>query len=106
MATIIEPQLEFLDRPMRLYIDGAFVETEGSLATVNPATGATLAEAPLATEREVDLAVVAAARAFDTWRSSAPTQRARLLWSLADLLEAHKDEFAQLEVMDNGKPLW
>ena len=56
-STISEPRIEFLERPLRLYIDGAFVETDGSLATVNPATGATLAEAPLATEREVDAAV-------------------------------------------------
>jgi phenylacetaldehyde dehydrogenase len=106
MPTITEPSIAFLERPLRLYIDGAFVQTEGTLASVNPATGATLALAPLATEREVDLAVEAAARAFDTWRYTPPTQRARLLWSLADLLEANKDEFAQIEVLDNGKPLW
>ena len=106
MSTITEPTIEFFDRPMRLYIDGAFVETEGSMAIVNPATGRTLADVPLATEREVDLAVDAAGRAFDTWRFTPPTERARLMWSLADLLDAHKDEFAQIEVMDNGKPLW
>ncbi|HEX6845225.1 MAG TPA: aldehyde dehydrogenase [Actinomycetota bacterium] len=105
-STISEPSIGFLDRPLRLYIDGAFVETEGALASVNPATGATLAEAPLATEREVDAAVTAAARAFDTWRSTPPTQRARLMWSLADLLEANKDELATIEVLDNGKPMW
>ena len=105
-STIIEPRIEFLNRPLRLYIDGAFVETEGSLATVNPATGATLAEAPLATEREVDAAVAAAGRAFETWRFTPPTQRARLMWTLADLLEANKDELATIEVLDNGKPMW
>ena len=91
---------------MRLYIDGAFVETDGELASINPATGQTLAMAPLASEREVDAAVEAAARAFETWRSVPPTQRARLMWSLADLLEANKDEFATIEVLDNGKPMW
>jgi phenylacetaldehyde dehydrogenase len=106
MPTTTDPSIEFLDRPLRLYIDGAFVETDEQLATLNPATGATLAMAPLATAREVDLAVVAASRAFETWRSTPPTQRARLIWSLADLLEAHKAEFARLEVLDNGKPLW
>ena len=105
-TTISDPRIGFLDRPMRLYIDGAFVETEGSLPSVNPATGATLAEAPLATEREVDAAVAAAARAFETWRSTPPTQRARHMWALADLLEANKDEFATIEVLDNGKPMW
>ncbi len=105
-TTISDPRIGFLDRPMRLYIDGTFVETEGSLPSVNPATGATLAEAPLATEREVDAAVTAAARAFETWRSTPPTQRARHMWALADLLEANKDEFATIEVLDNGKPMW
>jgi acyl-CoA reductase-like NAD-dependent aldehyde dehydrogenase len=105
-STIEQPRIEFLDRPLRLYIDGDFVETEGVLATVNPATGQTLAEAPLASERDVDAAVSAADRAFEGWRSTPPTQRARLLWTLADLLEANKDEFATIEVLDNGKPMW
>jgi phenylacetaldehyde dehydrogenase len=105
-STQTPPKIEFLERPMRLYIDGSFVETEGSLDTLNPATGQTLVQAPLASGREVDAAVGAAARAFDTWRFTPPTQRARLMWSLADLLEQHKDEFAALEVLDNGKPMW
>ena len=106
MPTVTEPSIDFLKKPMRLLIDGAYVETDATLASVNPATGQTLALAPLATEREVDLAVAAAGRAFETWRDTPPTQRARLLWTLADLLEANKDEFAQIEVLDNGKPLW
>jgi acyl-CoA reductase-like NAD-dependent aldehyde dehydrogenase len=105
-TTMTEPGIEFLRRPLRLYIDGGFVETDGTLPSLNPATGETLAEAPLATEREVDAAVAAAARAFETWRTTPPTQRGRLIWQLADLLEAHKDEFATIEVMDNGKPMW
>ena len=106
MPATLQPQIDFLDETMRLYIDGAFVETEGSLPSINPATGQILAQAPLATEREVDAAVAAAARAFDGWRFTPPTQRARLLWKLADLLEANKDEFATIEVLDNGKPMW
>src|SRR5881296_2268295 len=105
-STIAQPRIEFLDRPLQLYIDGAFVETDGALATINPATGETLARAPLATEREVDAAVAAASRAFDAWRFTPATQRARLMWTLADLLEANKDEFATIEVLDNGKPMW
>ena len=106
MTATLQPQIDFLDETMRLYIDGAFVETEGSLPSINPATGQILAQAPLATEREVDAAVAAAARAFDGWRFTPPTQRARLMWKLADLLEAHKDELATIEVLDNGKPMW
>ena len=106
MPTVTEPTIAFLEKPLRLYIDGAYVETEGSLASINPATGRTLALAPLATAHEVDAAVGAAGRAFETWRSVPPTQRARLLWGLADLLEANKGEFATIEVLDNGKPMW
>jgi acyl-CoA reductase-like NAD-dependent aldehyde dehydrogenase len=106
MSTVTEPTIAFLQKPLRLYIDGAFVETAGTLASINPATGGTLAMAPLATDREVAAAVDAAARAFETWRSVPPTQRARLLWGLADLLEATKDELATIEVLDNGKPMW
>jgi acyl-CoA reductase-like NAD-dependent aldehyde dehydrogenase len=106
MTSTLQPQIDFLDETMRLYIDGAFVETEGSLPSINPATGEVLANAPLATEREVDAAVAAAARAFDGWRFTPPTQRARLMWKLADLLEANKDELATIEVLDNGKPMW
>ncbi|HEY7477700.1 MAG TPA: aldehyde dehydrogenase family protein [Actinomycetota bacterium] len=105
-STRSERPIGFLEQPLRLYIDGAFVETESSLASINPATGGTLAEAPLATDREVDAAVAAAGRAFETWRFTPPTQRARLLWTLADLLEANKEEFATIEVLDNGKPMW
>jgi acyl-CoA reductase-like NAD-dependent aldehyde dehydrogenase len=105
-STTSERPIGFLEQPLRLYIDGAFVETESSLASINPATGGTLAEAPLATDREVDAAVAAAGRAFETWRFTPPTQRARLLWTLADLLEANKEEFATIEVLDNGKPMW
>jgi acyl-CoA reductase-like NAD-dependent aldehyde dehydrogenase len=103
---ITEPRIEFLDRPLRLYIDGRFVQTQGSMPTINPATGSTLADAPLATEAEVDAAVSAAQRAFPAWRAVPPTERAKLLWSLADLLEEHKEELATIEVLDNGKPLW
>ena len=106
MTSTLQPQIDFLDETMRLYIDGAFVETEGSLPSINPATGEVLANAPLATERDVDAAVAAAARAFDAWRFTPPTQRARLMWKLADLLEANKDELATIEVLDNGKPMW
>lgn len=100
-----QPQIEFLERPTRLFIDGRFIETDDTLESVNPATGAKLADVPLATEREVDLAVTAAARAFGKWRFAKPTDRAKVMWRLADILETHKDELAMIEVLDNGKPL-
>ncbi|HYX80697.1 MAG TPA: aldehyde dehydrogenase [Actinomycetota bacterium] len=105
MPSLTEPKVPFLTEPLRLYIDGRFVETDETLPTLNPATGEVLAEAPLATPREVGMAVEAAQRAFDDWRFLPPTQRARLIWRLADLLEENAEELATVEVLDNGKPL-
>src|SRR4051812_40957722 len=64
-STDTQPRIGFLEEPMRLYIDGAFVETDEGLPSLNPATGEQLAEAPLASTREVDAAVAAAGRAVD-----------------------------------------
>ncbi|HEY1642687.1 MAG TPA: aldehyde dehydrogenase [Streptosporangiaceae bacterium] len=104
-ATVTDPDLEFLRRPLRLYIDGEFAATDQQLTVLNPATGEPLAQVPLASPQDVDGAVRAARTAFETWRFSPPTQRARLIWQLADLLEARQEEFATIEVLDNGKPL-
>jgi phenylacetaldehyde dehydrogenase len=95
----------FLDGPLRLYIGGEYVGTGEQLTVLNPATGEPLAEVPLAGEREVDQAVRAASAAFPGWRFTPPSQRARLMWALADRLEEHLEELATIEVLDNGKPL-
>jgi acyl-CoA reductase-like NAD-dependent aldehyde dehydrogenase len=95
----------FLDGPLYLYIGGRRVSTADRLATVDPATGETLAEVPVATTAEVDLAVQAAADAFRGWRGTPATERARMLWTLADLIESHSEELAAIEVLDNGKPI-
>jgi len=106
MSTSVVPQRPaFLDGPLRLYIGGRRVSTDARLATIDPATGETLAEVPVATPAEVDLAVQAATDAFRGWRATPPTQRARLLWRLADLIEEHSEELAAIEVLDNGKPI-
>jgi phenylacetaldehyde dehydrogenase len=102
---VAEPRIDFLNEPLRLYINGEFVVTEQRLTVLNPATGEPLAEAPLATEREVDLAVRAAHAAFPHWRFTPPAERARLIWTLADLLDGHREELATIEVLDNGKPI-
>jgi phenylacetaldehyde dehydrogenase len=104
-GTVTEPRPGFLDGPLRLYIDGEFTDTEHRLTVLNPATGEPLADAPLAGEHEVDEAVRAASAAFPGWRFTPPAQRAHLMWTLADRLAAHAEEFATIEVLDNGKPL-
>jgi aldehyde dehydrogenase (NAD+) len=104
-SLIAEPEVDFLKRPLRLYIDGEFVSTAAELPVSNPATGQVLAQAPLATATEVDRAVTAARRAFAGWRFTPPVQRARLIWALADRIEACAEELATIEVLDNGKPI-
>ena len=104
-GTVAQPRPGFLDGPLRLYIGGEFIDTGNRLTVLDPATGERLAEVPLAGEREVDQAVRAASAAFPGWRVTPPAERARLMWSLADRLEEHAEEFATIEVLDNGKPL-
>jgi phenylacetaldehyde dehydrogenase len=56
---------------------------------------------------DIDLAVQAARKAFEEgpWRTMTSSDRGKVIWKLADLLESHLEEFAQLESLDNGKPL-
>ena len=78
-----------------------------TFATVNPATGETICNVPSGGKADIEAAVQAARKAFDEgpWRRTTPSERGRLLWKLADLLEQNLEEFARLESLDNGKPL-
>ena len=91
------------------YIDGAFVPAAGGarFASESPLTREPWAEVPDSDDRDVELAVAAARRAFDDgpWATMLPQQRARLLRRLAELCEANADRIAPLEVHDNGKLL-
>jgi aldehyde dehydrogenase (NAD+) len=76
--------------------------------SIDPATGEVLAEVPEGTAADVDAAVARAREAFrpgSPWRAMPPAQRARMLWAIADAVEAHADELAQLETRDQGQPL-
>ncbi len=115
MATIaLDPRLDkktsdFIAQTHRMYIDGKFVNAASgkTLPVYNPATGEVMAHVPEAESEDVDRAVRAARRAFDEgpWSKMSPSQRGRLISKLADLLEQHLEEFAEIESMDNGKPL-
>jgi len=75
---------------------------------VDPATGTVLGRFPNAGAQDVDVAVRSARAAFDTgpWRGMTPGERAKILWRVGDLIDAHIDELAQLETLDQGKPIW
>ncbi len=69
---------------------------------INPATEEVVAEVPRATAAEVDEAVARARAAFSAWRAVSPGDRARLLRRFGDLVDAHIEELAQLEVRNSG----
>ncbi|WP_285229910.1 aldehyde dehydrogenase family protein [Neorhizobium galegae] len=109
MAAIPAAVNEFIRGPHKLLIDGKWVAAASNktFSTQNPADGSLLAEIASADAADVDLAVNAARRAFDDgpWSNMTPAARAKLIWRLADALEAHAEEFAFIETLDNGKPL-
>lgn len=99
----------FLKGTKKLYINGEFVESasEKTFESYNPATGEVLATVSEAGPEDIDRAVRAARKAFDEgpWQKMSAAQRSRIMYKLADLMELHKDELAQLETLDNGKPI-
>jgi phenylacetaldehyde dehydrogenase len=96
-------------RTQRMLIGGKWVEAASgeTFTTYDPATEQPLAEVPAGDKEDVDRAARAARSAFETgpWRRMTASERGRALWKLADLIEKHAEEFAQLETLDNGKPL-
>ncbi len=96
--------------PGRLFIDGQWTDASQHFDTTNPATGEVLTQIAEASAADVDCAVQAARRAFEDrsgpWRKLSASERGRLIWRLADLLEKNIDEFAELETLDNGKPIF
>ena len=100
---------EFIGKPRRMFINNQFVPSASgkTFPTYNPATGEIMAQVAEGDREDIDRAVKAARNAFENpaWADMSPSQRGRLIWKLADLLEAHTEEFAQIESLDNGKPL-
>ena len=66
-----------------------------------------VANVPAGEKADIDHAVTAARRAFESgpWSRLSPNDRSKLVWRLGDLLEKHREEFAELEALDNGKPV-
>ncbi|WP_060481940.1 aldehyde dehydrogenase family protein [Pseudomonas sp. NBRC 111119] len=95
----------FLARDHGLYIHGQTVAGESSnrLAVVNPADGKTIAQIADANQADVDRAVDSARQGFTRWSRTSPAARAGVLLKLADLLEANREELAQMETLQSGK---
>jgi phenylacetaldehyde dehydrogenase len=114
MATISAAQVDprvvsFIEKPRKMLINNHWVDAVSgkTFPTYDPSTGEVLAQVAEGDRADIDLAVKAARKAFDggPWRKMTASERGRLIWKLADLIEEHIEEFAYLESLDNGKPL-
>jgi len=91
----------------KLLINNEWVNSSAgkTYPVINPATGEKIVDVQLSGPQDVDKAVRAARKAFDTWGKSSGRERSRLLNKLADLIEKHKDELGRMETLNTGKPL-
>jgi acyl-CoA reductase-like NAD-dependent aldehyde dehydrogenase len=106
----VDPRIErFLSAKRNLLIDGKWVAAKSgkTFPVYDPSTGAVMAQVAESDAADVDEAVKAARKAFEQgpWPRMSPSERGRILWKLADLIEKRTEEFATLESLDNGKPL-
>ncbi|WP_339181773.1 aldehyde dehydrogenase family protein [Oceanobacillus sp. FSL W7-1293] len=105
----LKPKVKaFLEEVNGFYINGQYVTAQNgqTFDVLNPATEEVIAKVSQADESDLDLAVQAARKAFDEgqWTKMEAAERSRIIYKFADLLEEHKEELAQLESLDNGKP--
>src|ERR1700742_2083832 len=100
---------QFIAQPRKVLIDGRWVTAQSgeTFDVFNPATGQRIAMAAACTKPDVDAAVAAARRAFDEgpWPRMSPSERGKIIWKIGDLIQANLEELAQLESLDNGKPI-
>jgi phenylacetaldehyde dehydrogenase len=100
---------EFISKPRKMLINGKWVEAASgkTFPTYDPSTGEVLARIAEGDREDINRAVKAAREAFDhgPWPRLTASERGRMIWKLGDLIEQHLEEFAELETLDNGKPL-
>ena len=99
----------FVQGEQKMLIGGRWVDARSgqTIDVFDPATGTVISRVPAADAADVDDAVKAARAAFESgdWPRLRPVDRERLLLKFADLIEAHADELAEIEALDNGKPV-
>ncbi len=100
---------DFVGTTRKLFIDGEWVGAASgeTFETPNPASGETLATVAAGDAEDINRAVRAARRAFDDgpWGRMTPSERGRIVWRIGDLILDHLEELAELETLDNGKPI-
>jgi phenylacetaldehyde dehydrogenase len=109
LTSLSESVKRFLNQPKKALIDGKWREaaTGKTFEVLNPANGEVIARVAECESVDVDQAVKAARRAFDggPWRSMSPSARGKIIWKIGDLILKYLEELAQLESLDNGKPI-
>ncbi|NET48352.1 MAG: aldehyde dehydrogenase family protein [Merismopedia sp. SIO2A8] len=109
MVTASVPEQKAKVGPTQLLINNEWVNSVSGkrFETINPSTGEVICDLAEADAADVDLAVAAARKAFNSgdWKQMSATGRGELLYKLADLIEQNIEELARLETLDNGKPL-
>src|SRR6266508_931789 len=108
-ATLDHEVEQFTKTSHQLFIDGQWVDPAWgeTFKTPNPATGESLATVAAGGPEDIDRAVRAARAAFEggPWSRMTPSQRGRIVWRIGDLILEHLEELAQIESLDNGKPV-
>lgn len=108
-SPIVDRSHPYIDGRLKLMlIDGKWVPSVSgkTFHSIDPSTGAELAEVALGDAQDIDLAVCAARKAFEgPWKNFKPFERQQVLLKLADLVEKHYDELARLDSLDYGGPL-
>src|ERR1700749_2800531 len=107
-APVPEAAARFIAGPLQLLIGGEWVPAKSgkTFDVFDPSTGREIAKVAEGDKADIDAAVVAARRAFESgpWPRMSPLERSKLIWRLGGALEAQGGEFAAVEAPDNGQP--
>lgn len=99
----------FISAPKKMLINGKWVDAASgkTFPVYDPATGNEIARCAEGDKEDINQAVQAARRAFDhgPWKDFTPSERGKIVWKIGDLIEENLEEFAELESIDNGKPV-
>lgn len=104
--TLTPPKVK-IDRKWQLFINGKFEDGDSERTLINPADGSALCKVAEASNKQVEAAINAARKAFDQgpWPKTTALERAQFLLKLADKIDEHTEELAELETLNCGKPL-
>lgn len=109
MTALSAKAVDFIAKPKQMLINGRWESALSgkTFPVVNPATGETIAYAAEGDKADIDKAVLAARAALESkaWANMTPSDRGKLVWRIGDLILKYADELAELEALDNGKPL-